>query len=124
MIRTLEDKKWVKIGDVEFQLRFINRKEWRRISAGFSTVSFGEETSQEEKVNQSLKLMDYYSELIMLGVCGHKGIIIDGKELPFELVDNKVPEKLLDLYDLNNFTVPLGTEIISFNALTDDQKKN
>lgn len=124
MIRTLDEKKWVKVGDAEFQLRFISRKEWRRISAGFSALQLGESASSDEKLNQSLKLMDYYNDLVMLGVCDHKGIIVDGKDFKFSLVDNKVPQDLIDFYDLNKWLVQLGAEIISFNSLADDQKKN
>jgi hypothetical protein len=123
MIRTLEDKKWVKVGEAEFQLRFISRREWRRISAGFSVLNF-ESGSEEKKVESSLKLMDYYSELIKIGVCSHKGIIVDGKDYPFQLVEDKVPESLIDFYELNKFIVPLGAYIISFNSLTDAEKKN
>lgn len=126
MIRTLDESKWVKIGELEFQLRFIPRREWRKISAGFSSMDLGnlENQSQDEKVSQSLKLVDYYCELIRFGVCGHKGLIANGKEIEFKLVDNKLPDELIDLYDLNGLTIQLGSEIVAFNALTDDSKKN
>jgi len=137
-VRKLTETKQVKVKDIDFEIRFISRKIWRsipsRLASCFSVFGSGNDNLQEkmsgankEDVKEaSIELQDVYTELVKYGVLSHSGIVDEeDKEIPASKDDDgNLGSETIDLYDLNGLLVPLASEILAFNTLSDGDKKN
>jgi hypothetical protein len=72
------------------------------------------------------KLHDTFVEFVRYGVRGHSGIKNElGSEFNFVKDDGgKISEETLKLYEDNFLIVPLGVEVITFNTLSEKERKN
>jgi hypothetical protein len=133
----MDETKKIKIGEVEFTIGFISRRVWFAISSRmafcFSNVKKAiekpdeiEKLSPDEMMKANVELMNVYWDVIKHGVKDHTGLFYnDQKPVAFVKDDlGVVSDQTIELYQLNGFFNQLASEIISFNTLTEDAKKN
>ncbi|GEM_PF-2986860 len=141
-IRELEDTHVVLIDGVEFLLKVIEPKTFRRLSARLSRsrmflnggkpgLSVGDvEKVKIEDEGKYLEaeemLQEAFRDFVRHGVSGHSGIKKkSGEEVLFKADDGGlVSDETIALYDLQRWILRLGNEVISFNALSEDERKN
>jgi hypothetical protein len=132
----------VLIDGAEFLLKVIEPKTFRRLSARLSRSRMflnggkpGLSVGDVEKVKLDDEgkyleaeemLQDAFREFVRHGVSGHSGIKKKtGEEVLFKADDGGlVSDETLELYDLQRWILRLGNEVISFNALSEDDRKN
>lgn len=134
--RDLSETKTIKIDDAEFVIRFIPRKIWRKISGRFSSAmkvlsKYPKNAplpfDDPECRQMNTELEEVYRDLASYGVARHANLKKkDGSEIQFEtkLEDGRLPDQLLEIYDLNGLLPRIGNEIILFNSMTETDQKN
>ena len=138
--RELAESKIVEVKGGEFTIGFISRRKFKEISAKMAQCQsyFGDKGITEkalkkldsDSVRQSTETMtELYWDLVKYGVRGHSKLEkADGTQIPYKQEKDGygacVSEETISIYDLNGFLIPLGTEILDFNVLKDDDKKN
>ena len=134
-MRDISETKTIKIGDAEFTIGFISRRQWRKMSSRFTEPFTTIKNSRNEdgtfkvspeSMKASEELQDVYLDMIKYSVRDHKNLKRnDGTDISFQKdSDGNVSPLLLDTYDLNNLTAPLGMEVLMFNVMTDSDQKN
>jgi len=140
-MRDMDETKIVQIEGIEFTLKVISRRMYRKLSFDLSrakSLLLGDEKEiNQENMDRIIKedpdrfydatqkLNDAYWELVRHGVSGHRGFKTGAlKEIPFEKDGEFVSEKTIENYDLNYLLIRLASEIIHFNELTDEEKKS
>lgn len=141
-IRELSDTHVVLIDRAEFLLKVIEPKTFRRLSARLSRARMvlnggkpGLSAADVEKVKLEDEeryleaeemLQDAFREFVRHGVSGHSGIKKKtGEEVLFKADDGGlVSDETLELYDLQRWILRLGNEVIGFNTLSEDERKN
>lgn len=133
--RGLSETKVVTIGDAKFTIGIIPRKNWRNvttklsIAANLSEKFQGQDPkvvgSKEGAVEASMSLQDAYADLIRYGLRYHDGLTYtEGTPVPFKITDGIVSEETLEFYDLNNLLITIGSEILAFNTMSGEERKN
>lgn len=133
--RDLSETKIVKINDAEFTIGMVSRRNWRGISSKLGIAAglikkyegkpFEEMAKDKEFIAASEDMQDVYYDLVKQGVKDHKNLLkADGSKIEFNLVDGTVDPKVLDIYDLNGLLIQLGTEVLNFNTLGGEERKN
>lgn len=141
-IRELSDTHVVLIDGAEFLLKVIEPKTFRRLSARLSRARMvlnggkpGLSAADVEKVKLEDEekyleaeemLQETFREFVRHGVSGHSGIKRkNGEEVLFKADDGGlISDEILELYDLQRWILRLGNEVISFNTLSEDERKN
>jgi hypothetical protein len=151
-LRQFKETRDCKIQDAVFKIRFIPRRIWRDIITGMyeavGGLQFGSITEEEivelkkgdvpksvaknkmELFRKNVELQKAYYDMVRFGVIDHSGLENEHGKLAFEMtLENLynfkvVSEELMEIYDLNNLVLPLGTAVLEFNTLTEDDKKN
>lgn len=149
--RLMTDTKTVKIADAEFTLRMIDRRTWKKLMVetakttetwrgAYTKLSADDLKKPAEELTMivlqnlspgqiaesNIALYESQWRVIKSGVIAHKGILDrEGKEITLTKDDGGVvADGTIDLYDLRGYFLPLYTEVLKFNNLSDDDKKN
>ena len=141
-IRELQDTQNVTIDGAEFVLKVIEPKIFRRLSAklsrarmllnggkpSFSQVDFEKlKLENEEKYLEGEEMLqEGFRDFVRHGVSSHSGIKRkNGEEVQFKLDESGVvSDETITLYDLQRWILRIGNEVISFNTLSEDERKN
>lgn len=133
-IRELTETRKVKIKDAEFTIGFIPRRIWKdlimRLSAldilKYKNIGSDKFDIKSPEFKKSQQVMDeVYWQMVQCAVKGHSDLLnSNGKAIPFVSKDGKVSDDIMDIYDLNSLIYGLGKEIMDFNTLSEDDKKN
>lgn len=141
MFRTMNETKQIEIEGVEFTVRVIPRRIFRRLISELAQakleVAGFDETLTKERLDQiqkekpqeffraTSKLSEVYFDFARYGISSHKGFkTTSGEEIPFKKDGDVISEETLDHYDLNGFILKLGTEAMNFNTLSEAERKN
>lgn len=140
--RQISDTEILRIEDAEFVIGVIPEMEWIRITSQLLQFKkmiepLIKNSKDKEGIDQSDpnydKLIDANNilnianrSLIRFGVRGHSGLEgMDGKALPFEKADDGFADhSMVELYATNKLINKIVPSIISFSAMTGQDKKN
>lgn len=144
IIRSLSDTKTFRIPgieSVEFILKTLDSKTYKRLfsnlgrckgivnalDAGLTIEEYRKlKATNPQKYEQAEDdLHDAFADFVRYGVAGHKGIeSAPGVEIPFELEGDIVSKKIIDIYDLQRWIIPLGLAVQNFNGVSEGERKN
>lgn len=141
MFRTMSETKEVEVNGAVFTIQMIKRKIFRRFAselaqaklevAGLDELLTKDALERIQKENPekffrvTARLNEVYLDFVRYGVTNHKGLKSgDVREIPFVKEGDLVSEETLDHYDLNGLILKLGTEVMSFNTLSEAERKN
>lgn len=134
-VRQITDTKTVTLNDAEFTIGIISRKKWIelwsklrlfRAMLGEIESEGGKAVPQEKLYEADEKFEITFWDLIKHGVKSHKGLKDkSGDEVAFKKdKDGLLDDSVIELYHLNGLFVSLGSEVMTFNSLTEDDRKN
>ncbi len=141
-VREFSDTEKIKVDGAEFTLKVIDPKSFRKLSAKLSMArtllnggksGFSESDlekakleSEERYLEAEEKLQEAFREFVRHGVSAHSGIKRkNGEDVPFKVGDDGlISDETIALYDLQRWILRLGNEVITFNTLSEDERKN
>lgn len=127
--------------EAKFTIGMVDEDTFRRLQAKLifaKNLLLGEKAFDGENLKQLAdkmeektliadeKLMDVLTDFVAQGVRGHSGIKTkDGTEISFETDDaGLVSKKIITLYRQNRLIIPLALDVMNFNSLSEDERKN
>lgn len=142
ILKEAGETKEFEIKDATFTIRSLDAKTYRRLVSRLSFKNAILKNITQTSAAEELKklLIDDPAEyeaadeeayralvdFIRHGVAGHSGIKkSDGSEVPFLTNDDGlVSERTIEVYDQLRIALRLASEVITFNTLSDEDRKN
>lgn len=140
--RQISDTEILKIEDAEFIIGIIPEMEWIRITSQLlqfkkmiepliknpkAEATIDQNDPNYEKMIEANNILSIANRsLIKFGVRGHSGLEgMDGQALPFKKTDDGFADySMVELYATNKLINKIVPAIISFSAMTGQDKKN
>ena len=141
VVRSIKDTKAVIRDGAEFTIRTLSNGDYTELMARLSlatslTSSDGDLTTEKLKrlMDQDFpKYMEWtkardaaYEGFVRAGVAGHRDIVDkDGKQVEFKAAaDGRVSEETMELYRSQRWIRQLAVEVIDFNSVSEQERKN
>lgn len=119
--KTLSATKVVEIGDEKYTIGMISRKEFQPLVAQAADAIEAAKAvgaTKEAVSSANTAATEAFREIVRLGVREHSGLQDEaGKDIPFG------PDSV-ETYELNGILHQLGVEVINFNVLSEEERKN